>query len=249
MTGDAPVLLVTGGSRGIGAAVCRAASREGWRIALSYRSDAHAAHGVVAAINAGGGRAHAFQADVGDPKAIERLFIAVESALGFPTGLVNNAGITGGIGPFADAPDETLRRVFDVNVMGTMLCTQAAVKRWLSMKSPGRIVNISSVAATLGSAGEYVHYAASKGAVDSFTIGLARELAGDSIRVNAVSPGVTDTGIHSASGAPDRVLRVAGCIPLQRAAQAEEIAEAVVWLQSDKASYVTGAVLRVGGGL
>ncbi|MCX7042930.1 MAG: SDR family oxidoreductase [Gammaproteobacteria bacterium] len=249
MITHSPVLLVTGGSRGIGAAICRAASQAGWCVALTYRADAAAAHAVVNEIVASGGRAHAYEADVGDPQAIARLFTDVESTLGFPTGLVNNAGITCGIGPFVDVSVETLHRVMEVNVVGTMLCAQAAVRRWLQADIPGTIVNISSAASTLGSAGEYVHYATSKGAVDTFTLGLAREVAANRIRVNAVSPGTTATDIHAAGGDPDRVARVASRIPLQRAAQPEEIAEAVVWLLSDKASYVTGAVLRVGGGL
>ena len=249
MSSDSRVLLVTGGSRGIGAAICRAASRAGWCVALTYRADETSARAVVDEIVASGGRAHAFEADVGDPDAIARLFTEVESTLGFPTGLVNNAGITGGIGPFVDVSVETLRRVLEVNVVGTMLCAQAAVRRWLQTETPGGIVNISSAATTLGSAGEYVHYATSKGAVDTFTIGLAREVAAKGIRVNAVSPGTTVTDIHATGGDPDRAARVATRIPLQRAAQPEEIAEAVVWLLSDKASYVTGTVLRVAGGL
>ena len=249
MNSDAPVLLVTGGSRGIGAAVCRLASEAGWCIALNYRADAKAAGAVVDEIDATGGRAHAFEGDVSDPLGIERLFEAVEATLGAPVGLVNNAGMTGGIGPFTDLGVETLRRVLDVNVVGTMLCAQAAVRRWSQAETPGCIVNISSVASTLGSAGEYVHYAASKGAVDAFTIGLAREVAAKGIRVNAVAPGTTVTDIHATGGDPDRALRVAPRIPLQRAARPEEIAEAVVWLLSGRASYVTGAILRVGGGL
>lgn len=249
MSPDSPVLLVTGGSRGIGAAICLAASRAGWTVALSYRNDADAATAVVDEIAAGGGRARAFEADVGEPESIARLFSEVESAFGFPSGLANNAGITGGIRPFADVGVDTLRRVLEVNVLGTMLCAQAAVRRWLQAQTAGCIVNISSAASTLGSAGEYVHYAASKGAVDTFTIGLAREVAARGIRVNAVSPGTTITDIHAASGDPDRAVRVASRIPMQRAAMPKEIAEAVVWLLSDKASYVTGTVLRVAGGL
>jgi hypothetical protein len=249
MSSDSPVLLVTGGSRGIGAAICLAASRAGWTVALSYRSDAAAAQAVVDKIVAGGGCAQAFAADVGDAEAIARLFSKVESAFGFPTGLVNNAGITGGISSFADVGVDALRRVLEVNVLGTMLCAQAVVRRWLPAQIAGRIVNISSAASTLGSAGEYVHYAATKGAVDTFTIGLAREVAAKGIRVNAVAPGTTITDIHAAGGDPDRAVRVASRIPLQRAAMPDEIAEAVVWLLSDRASYVTGTVLRVAGGL
>ena len=249
MSSDSRVLLVTGGSRGIGAAVCRAASLAGWAVALSYRADAKSAHALVDEIRAVGGRAHAVEADVGDARATARLFHDVESTLGFPSGLVNNAGITGGIGPFVDVDLETIRRVLEVNVVGTMHCAQIAVGRWLRTQMSGSIVNLSSAASTLGSAGEYVHYAASKGAVDTFTVGLAREVASKGIRVNAVSPGTTATDIHATGGDPDRAARVAARIPLQRAAQPEEIAEAIIWLLSDKASYVTGAVLRVGGGL
>lgn len=246
MTG---LVLVTGGSRGIGASVCRCAAAAGWDVALAYRRDARAAEDVAGAVRGLGRRAYTFQADMGLPDHIDALLQTVESEAGTPTALVNNAGITGGIGPFASVPAEILRRVFDVNVLGTMLCTQGLARRWGELGIAGRVVNISSIAATSGAPGEYVHYAASKAAVDTFTLGLARELAGSRIRVNAVAPGTTATDIHAAGGDPDRANRVATRIPLQRAARPEEIAEAVVWLLSDKASYVTGAVLRVGGGL
>jgi len=243
------VLLVTGGSRGIGAAVCRLAAAAGYVVALSYHRDAGAAQSVVDAISADGGRAHAFRADVGCADDITRLFHAVEAAAGAVGALVNNAGITGRIGPFAQLPLDVLRTTLDVNVVGTMLCSQVALRRWLERGTAGVIVNISSTAATLGAPGEYVHYAASKAAVDAFTLGLAREVAAHGIRVNAVAPGTTRTDIHAAGGDPGRAERVAPKIPLQRAAEPDEIAQAVAWLLSPQASYVTGAILRAGGGL
>jgi NAD(P)-dependent dehydrogenase (short-subunit alcohol dehydrogenase family) len=246
---DSRILLVTGGSRGIGAAVAQRASRDGWQIALGYRDDEGAAQRVVDGIRQLGGTAQAFRADVGDPEAVDRLFGEVERELGLPTALVNNAGITGGIGAFVDVSLHALRRVLDVNVLGTMLCSQALIRSLQRAGQGGCIVNISSTAATLGASGEYVHYAASKAAVDAFTAGLAREVAGSGIRVNAVAPGTTDTDIHAAGGDAGRAARVAGRIPLGRAAQPAEIAEAVVWLLSPPASYVTGSVLRAGGGL
>jgi NAD(P)-dependent dehydrogenase (short-subunit alcohol dehydrogenase family) len=164
-------------------------------------------------------------------------------------GLVNNTGITGPLGPFASASPETMRRVLDVNVLATMVLTQRVVQRWLDARTGGSIVNVSSIAAALGAPGEYVHYAASKAAVEAFTVGLAKELAEHDIRVNAVSPGTTLTDIHAAAGEPERPARVAARIPMKRPAEASEIAEAIVWLLSARASYVTGTVLKVAGGL
>lgn len=243
------VVLVTGASRGIGAAVARLCARDGWRVAVNYRSDAQAADAVVSDIRRSGGDAHAFQADLGDAAAIPTLFDAIERAMGVPLALVNNAGITGGLGRFVDLREDVLREVVELNLIATMLCSRHLVRRWMRVGVPGRIVNLSSVAAATGSPQEYVHYAASKAAVDTFTVGLARELAGEGIRVNAVSPGVTRTGIHAAGGDPQRAERLASRIPLGRAAEPDEIAEAVAWLLSDKASYATGTVLRVAGGL
>lgn len=240
-------LIVTGGSRGIGAATAHLAAGRGFRVCVNYTRDAVAADAVVAAIQAAGGTAVAVQADVADAGDVRRLFEAAEAGIGPVRALVNNAGITGPIGSFQDASTETLRRVFEVNVLGTMLCTQEAIRRFAG-HSGGSIVNLSSVAATTGAPGEYVHYAASKAAIDSFTLGLAREVAGSGIRVNAVAPGSTLTDIHATAGEPGRPARVRTRIPLQRLAEPEEIAEAILWLLSDAASYVTGSVLRVAGG-
>lgn len=244
-----PVLLVTGGSRGIGAEIVRGAAGRGWAVAFSYERDADAAQRLTEAVRAAGGTALAVRGDVADPAAVARLFAAAEEALGPVIGLVNNAGITGRLGAFADTEVETMRRVLDVNVLGTMLCAQEAVRRWRDRGTPGVMVNVSSIAAALGAAGEYVHYAASKAAVEAFTVGLSKELAAAGTRVNAVAPGTALTGIHAAAGEPGRPARVASRIPMGRAAEASEIAEAVLWLLSPQASYVTGAVLRVAGGL
>lgn len=243
------IVLVTGGSRGIGAAIARLCARDGWRVALNYRADAQAADAVVADIRRGGGDARAFRADLGDAAAIPELFDSIEREMGVPLALVNNAGITGGLGRFVELREAVLREVIEVNLVATMLCCQHLVRRWTRAAKQGRIVNLSSVAAATGSPHEYVHYAASKAAVETFTIGLARELAGEGIRVNAVAPGVTRTEIHAAGGDAQRAERLASRIPLGRAAEAGEIAEAVAWLLSDKASYATGTIMRVAGGL
>ncbi len=250
----AGTLVVTGGSRGIGAAVARLAAARGYAVCVNYRSDAAAAEAVVAQIAAAGGRALALQADVACEEEVERLFAAVDAAegSGLPplTALVNNAGLAGRVNRLEDAPAETIRQVMDLNVLGTIWCCRAAIRR-MAKRHGGRggaIVNLSSGAATIGSPGEYVWYAASKGAVDSLTLGLARENAGEGIRVNAVAPGFVNTEIHAASGMPERLEKVAPTMPIGRAAEPEEIAEAVLWLLSDAASYTTGTVLRVAGG-
>lgn len=247
-------LIVTGASRGIGAATAQLAGRRGYGVCVNYVNDCVAATRVVEAIRGDGGRAVAVRADVADPDQVRRLFDMAEAELGPINAVVNNAGITGPIGNFATASPETLRRVFDVNVLGSLFCSQEAVRRFTGRAGldahgdPSVIVNISSVAASTGAPGEYVHYAASKAAIESFTLGLARETAASGIRVNAVSPGSTLTDIHSTAGEPDRPARIRSRIPMGRLAEPEEIAEAVLWLLSDSASYVTGAVLRAGGG-
>jgi len=240
-------LVITGASRGIGAATARLAARRGYRVCVNYARDADSAAAVVDEIRSAGGTAVAVQADVGTEVDIRRLFDRAEALIGPLHGLVNNAGITGPIGSFVEAETGTLRRVFDVNVIGSLLCAREAIRRFAAAGG-GAIVNLSSVAATTGAPGEYVHYAASKAAIDTFTQGLAREMAEHGIRVNAVAPGSTLTDIHATAGEPDRPARVRKRIPLQRLAEPDEIAEAVLWLLSDAASYVTGSVLRVSGG-
>ncbi|MGF1629226.1 MAG: SDR family oxidoreductase [Kiloniellaceae bacterium] len=243
-------LLVTGGGRGIGAAVAHLGAARGYAVCVNYLRDAKAAEAVVAEITGAGGRALALQADVAREDEVERLFASLDGALPPLTALVNNAGLAGRVSRLEDAPAETIRQVMELNVLGSIWCARAAVRR-MARRYGGRggaIVNISSGAATIGSPGEYVWYAASKGAVDSFTLGLAKENAGEGIRVNAVAPGFVRTEIHAASGMPDRLEKIAPTMPIGRAAEPMEIAEAVIWLLSDAASYTTGAVLRVAGG-
>jgi NAD(P)-dependent dehydrogenase (short-subunit alcohol dehydrogenase family) len=240
-------LVITGGSRGIGVATARLAARQGYRVCLNYLRDEAAAHAVVTDIERAGGIAIAAPGDVGNVDDVARLFSTAEKELGPLEGLVNNAGITGRIGHFADADSATFESVVRTNVLGSLYCAQEAVRRF----RPGRrgvIVNLSSVAATTGAPNEYVHYAASKAAIDAFTVGLAKEVAAQGIRVNAVAPGSTLTDIHATAGEPDRPARVKDRIPMRRLADAEEIARAILWLLSEDASYVTGAVLRVSGG-
>jgi NAD(P)-dependent dehydrogenase (short-subunit alcohol dehydrogenase family) len=243
-------LLVTGASRGIGAAVARLGAAAGYSVCVNYRSDKGAAEAVVGEIEGAGGRALAVKADVAREEDVERLFATVDAALPPLAALVNNAGICGHVSRLEEASTQTLRDVMTLNVLGLMWCCQAAVRRMAQRYggTGGAIVNLSSGAVTIGSPGEYVWYAASKGAVDSLTLGLAKENAREGIRVNAVAPGFVRTEIHAASGMPDRLEKVAPTMPIGRAAEPEEIAEAVLWLLGDKASYTTGAVLRVAGG-
>ncbi len=243
-----PVLFVTGGGRGIGAAIVRLAASRGWSAAFSYASDAEAAQALVGEAEALGGRALAIQGDVADPEFPARALDEAEEAFGPVEMLVNNAGITGRIGAFVDLPLEAMRRTIDVNLIGLMVLTQATLRRWKAREIKGRIVNLSSTAATSGAPGDYVHYAASKAAVDAFTIGLAKELGPLGIRVNAVSPTVTRTRIHADGGKPERLEQAAGRIPLGRVGEPEETAEAVIWLLSDQSSFISGSILRVSGG-
>lgn len=245
------IALVTGGSRGIGAAVARLAAQAGYDVAVNFAVDSKAGDAVVADCRAQGVRSVALQADVGNPDAVGRLFVECDERLGRVDLLVNNAGIVGAATSVEDLDAEVLHRTFDVNVHGSVLCAQQAIRR-MSIARGGRggvIVNLSSIAATLGSPGEYVHYAASKGAIDAFTIGLAKEVAAVGIRVNAVQAGTTATEIHARSGNPTRLAMVANTAPLGRVATPEDIAEAILWLASDRASYATGTILRLGGGL
>jgi NAD(P)-dependent dehydrogenase (short-subunit alcohol dehydrogenase family) len=246
-----PVVLVTGGSRGIGAAVSRLAASRGFDVAVNYRADRAAADRVVAACQEAGARAAAVPGDIAGEADIVAMFDAAAAALGPVSHVVNNAGITGRSGRLDAASADVIRTCIDVNVTGAILVAREAARR-LSTRNGGpggSLVNISSVAATLGSPGEYVWYAASKGAIDALTIGLAKELATEGVRVNAVSPGLIETEIHALStGDPGRVARIAPMIPAGRTGQPGEIAEAVLFLMSDGASYVTGANLKVSGG-
>lgn len=242
-------ILVTGGGRGIGAAVCRLAAAQGYAVAINYLGNDSSARELAAAIEADGGTACTVKGDVAVEADVGRMFDAAESMLGPLYGLVNNAGITGRIGKFADADPASIEQIFRTNVFGTMHCCREALRRFQRTGAAGVIVNISSIAAATGSPHEYVHYAASKAAIETFTLGLAREVAADNIRVCAVAPGSTLTEIHASAGEPGRPARIAPKIPLGRLAAPEEIAQPVVWLLSDAASYMTGSTVRCAGGL
>jgi NAD(P)-dependent dehydrogenase (short-subunit alcohol dehydrogenase family) len=243
------VMLVTGGSRGIGAAVAVLAARSGFDVAVNYREDERAASAIVEAVRSSGVRGLAIKADVAVEADVVRMFEAVDT-FGPLKALVNNAGITGGFARVADLNGPALERMLAVNVTGAILCAREAVRRLSTVwgGDGGSIVNVSSLAAKLGGAGEWVHYAASKGAIQTFTVGLAREVAGEGVRVNAVAAGIVDTEMHLAAGDPHRAKRTGATVPIGRAATAHEIAEAIIWLTSPAASYVTGTILEAGGG-
>jgi NAD(P)-dependent dehydrogenase (short-subunit alcohol dehydrogenase family) len=243
------VLLVTGGSRGIGAAVATLAAQRGFDVAVNYREDERAASAIVEAVRSNGVRALALKGDVAVEADVVRMFEAVDT-FGPLKALINNAGVTGGFSRVADLKGPALERTFAVNVIGAMLCAREAVRRLSTVwgGDGGSIVNVSSLAAKLGGGGEWVHYAASKGAINTLTVGLAREVAAEGVRVNAVAAGIVDTEMHLAAGDPHRAKRTGATVPIGRAATPHEIAEAILWLTSPAASYITGTILEAGGG-
>ena len=245
-----PVVLITGASRGIGAATALLAARRGYVVAVNYTANSLAADEVVRQIRADGGNAMAIQADVGVEADIVHLFNQVDAKLGRLSALVNNAGVVD-VGARVDEMSAArLQRMFTINIVGSFLCAREAVKR-MSTKHGGAggvIVNVSSAAARIGGGGQYVDYAASKGAIDTFTLGLAKEVAQEGIRVNAVRPGIIDTDIHASGGQPDRARQMAPMVPMQRPGSALEVAKAIVWLMSEESSYTTGSFVDVAGG-
>jgi len=244
------VCLVTGGSRGIGAATALLAARQGYAVAVNYAASAQAADAVVRQITDAGGKALALQADVAQEAQVLAMFAAIDRDLGRLTALVNNAGVVDVTARLEDMSVARLRRMFDINVLGAMVCAREAVRRMSTARggAGGAIVNVSSAAARLGAPGQYVDYAAAKGAIDTFTIGLAKEVAAEGIRVNAVRPGLIETDIHASGGLPDRVRELAHQVPMQRGGSAQEVAQAIVWLLSPQASYTTMSLLDVSGG-
>ena len=243
------VVLVTGGGRGIGAATCVLAAQKGWDVAVNYAANAEAAQQVVKQIQATGARAIAVQADVADDAQVLAMFKRVRAELGPLQGLVNNAGVIDVYARLDEMSMARWRRMFDINVLGSMLCAREAILQ-MSTKHGGQggsIVNLSSAAARLGAAGQYLDYAAAKGAIDSFTLGLAKEVAGEGIRVNAIRPGLIDTEIHASGGLPNRVKDLEHLVPAKRGGTAMEVAQAIVWLLSEDASYTTMSLIDVSG--
>jgi NAD(P)-dependent dehydrogenase (short-subunit alcohol dehydrogenase family) len=244
------VLLVTGGSRGIGAATALLAAQSGWAVAVNYTANSLAADEVVRQIRATGGQAMSVQADVADEAQVLRMFEHIDAKFGRLTGLVNNAGVVDVTARVDEMSVARWKRMFDINVIGSMVCAREAVRRMSTRHGGegGSIVNVSSAASRLGSPGQYVDYAAAKGAIDAFTIGLAKEVAAEGVRVNAVRPGLIETEIHASGGLPNRVKELQHLVPAQRGGTAQEVAEGIVWLLSDSASYTTMSFLDISGG-
>jgi NAD(P)-dependent dehydrogenase (short-subunit alcohol dehydrogenase family) len=244
------IVCITGGGRGIGAATAKLAAKAGYSVCLSYLKNREAAQKVAAEILSSGGKAIAVQADVSVEADVIRMFERIDASLGRLTALVNNAGIVEPQARLKAIDAERLKRVFATNVFGSFICAREAVRRMSTTTggTGGAIVNVSSRAAVLGSATEYIDYAASKGAIDTFTVGLAKEVAAEGIRVNAVRPGLIDTDMHASGGEPERIQRLQSTVPMQRGGTAEEVARTIVWLLSDEASYVTGTLVDVSGG-
>jgi len=247
---DNKIIIVTGASRGIGAATARLAAQQGYAVAVNYAANSAAADAVVRGIETSGGRAIAVRADVAREDDIVAMFEAVDRKLGRLTALVNNAGVVDTPSRVDEVSVAQLKRMFDINVLGSFLCAREAVRRMSTRHggAGGAIVNISSAAVRMGSPGQYVHYAASKGAIDAFTLGLAKEVATEGIRVNAVRPGIIDTDIHASGGQPNRARELAPQVPMQRPGSAREVAQAIIWLMGDGASYTTGSIIDVTGG-
>ncbi len=244
------VLLVTGGSRGIGAATALLAAQSGWAVAVNYTANSLAADEVVRQIRASGGQAMSVQADVADEAQVLRMFEHIDAKFGRLTGLVNNAGVVDVTARVDEMSVARWKRMFDINVIGSLICAREAVRRMSTRHGGegGSIVNVSSAAARLGAPGQYVDYAAAKGAIDAFTIGLAKEVAAEGVRVNAVRPGLIETEIHASGGLPNRVKELQHLVPAQRGGTAEEVAQGIVWLLSDSASYTTMSFLDISGG-
>jgi NAD(P)-dependent dehydrogenase (short-subunit alcohol dehydrogenase family) len=244
------VLLVTGGSRGIGAATSILAAQKGWAVAVNYTSNAQAADDVVAQIKKAGGEAMSVQADVANEAQVLSMFEKVRANFGPLQGLVNNAGVVDVSAKLDQMSMDRWRRMFDINVLGSMLCAREAIRQMSTLHGGkgGSIVNLSSAAARLGGPGQYVDYAAAKGAIDSFTLGLSKEVAAEGIRVNAIRPGLIDTDIHASGGVPNRVKELEHLVPAKRGGSAMEVAHAIVWLLSDEASYTTMSLIDVSGG-